>query len=289
MTTNTTKRGGKPGNTNRLGKPFVNYKKSRKPRGDGKGFSPRLSLARMKTISGRVLQALVEAPEMAEGATAWDMAVHLKCEVGQTQKALGSLQRLGRARSTHDVRKREGFYQRVIYVLTPAGRANFLQCKELAAQCPPEVAARVHESTEETEMRKREVNKSLPGMSPNAKRINKLSKEEVLERQRERDGKRRSIAGPQGESHRYERTVVPEGDGTHTMKSLYSRIQCGLDVSWVRLADHALVKQLDYLRERIAWQLSTHRQPDSAEAWASVSRVLGLCPQDLRQVWEAAA
>lgn len=286
--TTTTKRGGKPGNTNRLGKAVLNYKRSRRASGDGKGLSPRLSLARLKTISGRVLEALVEAPEMAEGGTAWDMAVYLKCEVGQTQKALGGLLRLGRARNTHDVRKREGFYQRVIYVLTPAGRANFLQCKELAAQCPPEVAARVYPSTAANDERKAQKAKSPPA-APNAKRMNKLPEWEVAERKRQSENARRCIAGPQGESHRYERTVVPEGDGTHTMKSLYSRIQCGLDVSWVRLADHALVKQLDYLRERIAWQLSTHKNADSAEAWASVSRVLGLCPQDLRQVWEAAA
>lgn len=286
--TTISKRGGKIGNTNRLGKAFVNYKKSRKPRGDGKGFSPRLSLARLKTISGRVLEALVEAPEMAEGATAWDMAVYLKCEVGQTQKALGSLQRLGRARSTHDVRKREGFYQRVIYVLTPAGRANFLQCKELAAQCPPEVAARVYPSTAANDERKAEKSKSPPA-APNAKRMNKLPEWEVMERKRQSDNARRCIAGPQGESHRFERHMAPEGDTAHSMKSLYSRIQCGLDVSGVRLSAHALRHDLDYLRERIAWQLSTHRHPDSPEAWASVSRVLGLCPQDLRQVWEEAA
>ena len=225
---------------------------------------------------------------MASGATARDMSVFLQCSACQAQKCLGSMQRQGWVRSTHDTRKSEGFYRCVVYVLMPAGRANFLRCKELAAQCPPAVARHIYPSTMDVDRRKQAENKSGPG-APNAKKMNKLPEEEVAFRKRVAEQNRRSIAGPQGESHRYERHIAPEGDATHGLKSLYPHIQCGLDVSGLRLAAHALAKKLDYLRERIAWQLSTHRDADSAEAWASVSRVLQICPEDLKQVWEAAA
>lgn len=55
--------------------------------------------------------------------------------------------------------------------------------------------------------------------------------------------------------------------------------------SSVRLRDHALRNNLSWLRERIAWQRSTHREPDSEDAWNSVSRILGLRLEDLKKVW----
>lgn len=57
--------------------------------------------------------------------------------------------------------------------------------------------------------------------------------------------------------------------------------------SRVKLRDHALRNNLPWLLSRIAWQRSTHREPDSVAAWNSVSRMLGIRTEDLKNVWES--
>ena len=82
----------------------------------------------------------------------------------------------------------------------------------------------------------------------------------------------------------YREEQPPDDQGTMILMKDWRNLSMP---SSLRLREHPLKGNLPWLKKRIEWQRSTHREPDSDAAWNSVSRVLGLRLEDLRKVWNS--